>query len=88
MDSRERIRATLEGRQPDRLPFAFWSHFPDKDLDAEAIARASVDFVVRFDLDFLKSMPNGVLLRRGLGLRLRLLRGRQGRRRPDRHPPA
>jgi uroporphyrinogen decarboxylase len=56
----QRIRATLEGRKPDRPAYSFWTHFPDIDLDPAAIAAATLDFAQALDLDFVKAMPNGL----------------------------
>lgn len=55
-----RVAAALAGRPVDRIPIGFWRHFPDIDLDPRALAGALLDFHRRYDLDFIKLMPNGV----------------------------
>lgn len=56
----DRIRATLEGRSPDRSAYSFWTHFPEIDLHADQIAAATLEFTRALDLDFVKAMPNGL----------------------------
>ncbi|HSB80744.1 MAG TPA: uroporphyrinogen decarboxylase family protein [Candidatus Methylomirabilis sp.] len=60
MTKRERVQAALSGQPVDRIPISFWRHFPDLDLDPMALAEALVAFHRRYDLDFIKVMPNGV----------------------------
>ena len=60
MTKQARIKAVLAGEPTDRIPISFWRHFPDCDLDPLALAKALVDFHRRYDLDFIKLMPNGV----------------------------
>ncbi len=59
MNKSERIHAALHGEPVDRVPFGFWTHRPDIDLDPDKLAVATADFAQRLDLDFVKSMPNG-----------------------------
>ena len=44
MNTPHRVRAALLGQPVDRLPYAFWTHFPLTDLDPDALAEATVDF--------------------------------------------
>lgn len=60
MTKRERVSAALAGGPVDRIPISFWRHFPDIDLDPMALADALLRFHRRYDLDFIKVMPNGV----------------------------
>jgi uroporphyrinogen decarboxylase len=60
MTKHERVMAALAGGLVDRVPISFWRHFPDIDLDPAALAEALLDFHRRYDLDFIKVMPNGV----------------------------
>ena len=60
MTKRERVSAALAGRPVDRIPISFWRHFPDIDLNPMALADALLSFHRRYDLDFIKVMPNGV----------------------------
>ena len=59
MNAIERVRAALRGEPVDRPPYCFWTHFPLTDLDPDALAQATIDFVTDLDLDFVKTMPNG-----------------------------
>lgn len=59
MNKLERVRAALRIEPVDRLPYSFWTHFPLTDLDPDALAEATIDFVQELDLDFVKTMPNG-----------------------------
>ncbi len=54
------MNAALAGGPVDRIPLSFWRHFPDIDLDPMALADALLSFHRRYDLDFIKVMPNGV----------------------------
>jgi len=57
---RERVSAALAGGPVDRVPISFWRHFPDIDLDPAALAGRLLAFHRRYNLDFIKVMPNGV----------------------------
>lgn len=59
MNKHERVGAALKGEPVDRLPYAFWTHFPLTDLDPDQLSEATIDFVRELDLDFVKTMPNG-----------------------------
>ncbi|NBE09065.1 uroporphyrinogen decarboxylase family protein [Paragemmobacter ruber] len=50
--------------------FSFWSHFPDADLDADRLAEATIDFQRAFDLDFVKTAPNGMYAVEDLGVQV------------------
>ncbi|ASN04391.1 uroporphyrinogen decarboxylase family protein [Virgibacillus necropolis] len=58
----ERIKATLQGKQVDRLPYSFWTHFPTIDLDPYKLANATYEFCKEFEVDFIKNMPNGMYM--------------------------
>ena len=60
MNKIERIRAAIEGKPVDRVPYAFWSHFPEADRDPELLAQAVVRFVSDYDTDLVKVMSNGM----------------------------
>ncbi len=55
----ERVRAALTGASLDRPPYGFWTHLPGIDLDPRRLAEQTAVFQARYDLDFVKSMPNG-----------------------------
>ena len=56
----ERVRAALAGAAVDRPPYSFWTHLPGIDLDPVRLADATAAFAARYDVDFVKSMPNGL----------------------------
>ena len=60
MNKPERITATLKGDSVDRPPYSFWTHLPGIDLDPRRLAEESAAFAKRFDVDVVKSMPNGL----------------------------
>jgi len=57
---RERVECALLGEVGDRLPYSFWTHFPGIDLQPQLIAAETARLVADLDLDFAKSMPNGL----------------------------
>ncbi|MCC6532034.1 MAG: uroporphyrinogen decarboxylase [Burkholderiales bacterium] len=59
MEKHERVRAALRGEALDRPPYSFWTHLPGIDLDWQRLAEATAAFQSRYQLDFVKSMPNG-----------------------------
>jgi uroporphyrinogen decarboxylase len=60
MNKVERVRAAVEGRAPDRVPCAFWSHLPGIDRDPDLLAEATVRLVADYDIDLVKTMSNGM----------------------------
>jgi uroporphyrinogen decarboxylase len=60
MNKLERVRAALAGASVDRPPYSFWTHLPGIDLDPMRLADATAAFAARYDVDFVKSMPNGL----------------------------
>ncbi|MDZ4395906.1 uroporphyrinogen decarboxylase family protein [Cypionkella sp.] len=50
--------------------FSVWSHFPEVDMEAERLAEASVAFQRDFDLDFLKTAPNGMYAVEDMGVQV------------------
>ncbi len=60
MNKTERIQAALQGQEVDRIPYSFWSHLPGIDLDAERLADYTYNFYKELDLDFVKTMANGM----------------------------
>lgn len=60
MTKLERVRTALRGEAPDRPPYGFWTHLPGIDLDPRRLGAATAAFATRYDLDFVKSMPNGL----------------------------
>jgi uroporphyrinogen decarboxylase len=69
MNKRDRIHAAIQGGTPDRPPVALWRHFPLADQDAAALARAHLDWQVRYDWDLLKVTPTSGYAAEDWGLR-------------------
>jgi uroporphyrinogen decarboxylase len=55
-----RVKAALQGATVDRPPYGFWTHLPGIDHDPVRLADETARFCARYDLDFVKSMPNGL----------------------------
>lgn len=55
---KERIQAVLAGERADRLPVAFWRHWPGDDQDAERLAEVTLAFHRRYDWDLVKVTPS------------------------------
>lgn len=55
-----KISDVFASRIEGRPLFSFWTHLPEVDRDAEALARETIAFQKKFDLDFVKTMPNGM----------------------------
>lgn len=60
MNKKERIRAAVMGEKPDCLPYSFWSHLPEVDLDPVLLAEKTYQFYRTYDVDFIKTMNNGM----------------------------
>lgn len=54
MSRRERLRAAVERRPVDRVPYAVWRHFPAVDRSPAGLAQATLRFHDRYGSDFLK----------------------------------
>ena len=60
MNKKERIYSAIHSQPTDRIPYSFWSHLPDFDLDPVALADETYKFYKAYDLDFIKTMNNGM----------------------------
>lgn len=60
MNKFERIKAALHGEEPDELPYSFWTHLPGIDLDPVGLAETTYEFYKQYDIDFIKTMNNGM----------------------------
>lgn len=60
MTKKERVMAALNKQDVDRVPHSIWFHFPHMDQDPLSLAEAQVDFMNKFDNDFIKLMPFGL----------------------------
>lgn len=55
---KERIQAVLAGDRADRLPVAFWRHWPGDDQDGKRLAEVTIAYHRRYDWDFAKITPS------------------------------
>lgn len=60
MNKNELLQAVINGQQTGRIPFSFWAHLPDIDRNATKIAQATYQFYFDYDLDFIKTLNNGM----------------------------
>jgi len=56
MNKIQRLRATLNGRMPDRVPASFWFHLPKEMAHGKASVKEHLEYYRQTDLDFLKIM--------------------------------
>ncbi|MBN1347534.1 MAG: hypothetical protein JXQ73_32890 [Phycisphaerae bacterium] len=57
MTRRERLEATLAGRELDRPAVSMWQHFYDLEQTQDGLVQAMLDYQRRFDWDFMKVNP-------------------------------
>lgn len=60
MNKTERIKAALNNQRPDKVPYAFWTHLPGIDQDPQKLADTTYEFYKKYDIDFIKTMNNGM----------------------------
>ena len=60
MNKCERIKYTIEGKEVDKVAYSFWTHLPKVDLDPIKLANETYDFYREYDIDFIKTMNNGM----------------------------
>lgn len=60
MDKNELIRRTIKGEAASHITFSFWTHLPDIDREPSKIAQATYDMYKLYNLDFIKTMNNGM----------------------------
>lgn len=86
MNARERVWATLHGEPTDRPAFSLWRHFHDEDETPEGLAAATIEFAVRWEVDFVKHTPMGMYAVEDWGTPIR--RFNDPHRAPERIRPA
>lgn len=64
------LRRVFDQPVGGRPLFSFWTHFPDDDMDADTLAAATIRFQQEFDLDFVKTAPNGMYAIEDMGVTL------------------
>jgi len=69
-EKEERIARALRREKAAQCPFSFWTHLPEIDLDAERLAEATESFAREFDVDFIKTMPNGMYVIEDFGCQI------------------
>ncbi len=57
ISKKERLEAVIRGEKPDRLPVAFWHHFPVDDQTPEHLSEATLSYQKAYDNDFVKVSP-------------------------------
>lgn len=60
MTKKERIKNTLEGKEVDKVAFSMWTHLPNIDLNYSRLAEETYNFFKKYDIDFIKTMNNGM----------------------------
>lgn len=60
MTKKERVLAALKKEEVDRVPHSIWLHYPHRDQDPRTLAETQVDFMKKYDHDFIKLMPFGL----------------------------
>jgi len=79
IDHFDRVRTCLKGGRPDRVPISFWGHmyykygqvtFREASREPEKLAHAHLAFCRKFDIDFLKMMPDGMYMAERWGTKL------------------
>lgn len=60
MTKRERIMAAIDGKKVDTIPYSLWSHMPGIDLEPKLNAEKTYEFYRTYDVDFIKTMNNGM----------------------------
>lgn len=60
MTKRERIQNTLNGGEVDKVAFSMWTHLPHVDLNERLLAEETYKFYKEYDIDFIKTMNNGM----------------------------
>ncbi|WP_286974558.1 uroporphyrinogen decarboxylase family protein [Acetomicrobium sp. UBA5826] len=75
MNRRERIQVALNFEETDRLPFSLWRHFPNLDHHPRKLAELTLEYQRKYDLDFIKFTPYGMLATIDWGVKLKFFPG-------------
>ena len=60
MNKFDRIKLAVSGEKQGSIPFSFWTHLPEIDRSPKEVAQATYDLFKQYDLDFIKTMNNGM----------------------------
>lgn len=60
MNKNEKMRQAIGGHKQETIPFSFWTHLPEIDRQPDKLAEASFQLYKDYDLDFIKTMNNGM----------------------------
>lgn len=60
MNKFDRIKLAISGDKQSTIPFSFWTHLPEIDRLPKEVAQATYDMYKQYDLDFIKTMNNGM----------------------------
>lgn len=60
MDKFTKVQKAIDGETLDSIPFSFWSHYPKIDREPKKIAQKTYENFKKFDLDFIKTLNNGM----------------------------
>lgn len=72
MNKVERIKAAIRLEDVDRVPVSIWGHYSEVDQDPRALAETQVDFVKKYDYDFIKLMPFGTYTVQDWGAKIKI----------------
>lgn len=56
----QKIKNVLKGDDIEGVAFGFWTHLPGIDLDPVRLAEETYKFYKKYDIDFVKTMNNGM----------------------------
>lgn len=68
MTHSERLQAAIRKEEVDRIPISLWGHLPTTDQDPITCAKASLDWAIKFNFDFIKIMPDQFAFMQDFGL--------------------
>ena len=60
MNKVQKIKSVLKGDDVEEIAFGFWTHLPGVDLDPVKLAEETYSFYKKYDIDFVKTMNNGM----------------------------
>lgn len=60
MNKNEKMKQAISGYKQETIPFSFWTHLPEIDRQPDKLAEASFQLYKEYDLDFIKTMNNGM----------------------------